>query len=303
MRILLLILLFIKIIFLVLYCGYAKLKLINYAYMGCHTVKFEEAFHSETGSLIAIQEIEKIYKLHPKVFAKKYNDNLYCPECRQARLTYVNRVSPYYRTFKQSIHSIDCTLAQDVMDKQVIKTFVENPNNNDQIAHQLDRVIRTCLKNNDFPKGCLRKTQSISDENSNSVITNTTTRNSNRIPQKRIDNFNPKKSDRSEFLDCYKLFYGIVNIKWESVKTESDIYYKLLLYSQNAPLLICRIRVSQAVYQWIDPSYRSLQNKVCYVSFLAKFASSYDEKPTGNITKSYLSTTLLHSNYLRIVLK
>lgn len=261
-------------------------------------MKFEEAFNSKTGKLVTIQKIATIYKHDPKLYKSNFHDNLYCPECRQAKLIYVNDNSPYYRTSPNSVHKLDCSLAQDIMTQKQAKAYIEDPKNKDKIVRQLETILHSCLKGASSITGLLHKYPKTpvkcTEDNCTQNI-----QISKYLSRKRIDNYNSVHSNPDDFIDKLKIFYGIVYIKWLKIKKAENYY--LFLRSQKTSKLLCRISVSSKVYKHITKSIGTPTDGLYYIAFLAEFSSQYNQRAIKQMKNAYLNTTLRYSYYLNLL--
>lgn len=267
-------------------------------------MKFEEAFNSKTGKLVTIQETVTIYKHDPKLYKLSFYDNLYCPECRHAKLIYVNDNSPYYRTSPNSAHKLDCSLAQDVMTQKQAKAYVEDPKNKDKIVRQLETILHSCLKEASSTTRSSHKHPKTPAECTEDICTQNI-KTSKCLPRKRIDNYDSVHSTPDDFIDKLKIFYGTVYIKWLRAKKVPEIEnaenYHLFLRSQKTSKLLCRIRVSNKVYKHITESIGTPTNGLYYIAFLAEFSPQYNQRAIKQMKNAYLNTSLRYSYYLNLL--
>lgn len=84
--------------------------------------------------------IEK-YAMKPTNEIDKTKKYLFCPDCEQARLSYVRAKTPYFRTKKHSSHAEDCG-------KSVVSIQTEiNPSEYSDIENILNRLVSPLNKN------------------------------------------------------------------------------------------------------------------------------------------------------------
>ena len=243
--------------------------------------KFEEAFCSKIKRTIDINEISIMYKLDPAKY-KSISGSLYCPECRKAKLSFVNSNKKYFRTFKASVHTENCSLKQDEMSAKVITKFIEDTKNSAAVVRQIESALATL-----FPEELKTVT---ADPNKNEFTKTKTVppvgldyKQKKRIPRKRID-----LTFSDEDLDNPKIFYGNVRAVWGKDKYN----YTILLYSLKKSDLLCKIKITENVYKYIPKEYKSKKDFNCAISFLAVLKNS---------NENYFKTSLRHSNYIKII--
>jgi hypothetical protein len=75
------------------------------------------------------------FKEKSEVERSLFRGNIYCPDCEQALLTYVNSMTPYFRTKRGSSHSDHCGKA--------VRSTIENIDdvNEDSVEKLLNRII------------------------------------------------------------------------------------------------------------------------------------------------------------------
>lgn len=242
--------------------------------------KFEDAFCSKSGRIIDIAEVSDLYASNPAEY-KKISDNLYCPECKKAKLSFVNGSTKYFRTFKGSLHNENCSLIQDLMNVKQTTDFIRNTENRDAILRQITSALTMLF--NDNSKKAIKKTN-VTELDETQTITGVSTnyKKRKRIARKRID-----LPFSDEDFNAPKIFYGKVCALWEKENNK----YKLLLYSLKTKRLLCKIFVTEKVYQYIPEKYKLEKSFKCGISFLANFQKRVE---------TYHITNLGHSDYIKI---
>lgn len=223
--------------------------------------KFEDAYCLTSKTLITINEAQHLYIANRELFESKYRSSFVCPECRKARLTYVSRESPHFRAYPNNKHDDNCSLQQEVMPPEKVSAYVDSIENESQIERQMNGLITMLLS---AGKSSVSSTSHEPVSQGNDLQKARTAHNTTStkyLPRKRIDT--PFKDDD---FGVYKLFYGIVFLKWR--KSKSGKYGMVLSNSKNNSRL-CVIWISEAVYKHIPEYYKTPGEYPCAISFLA----------------------------------
>lgn len=234
-------------------------------------MKFEEAYCTKLNKLLTIDDVTFYYKYDKQFYIQEIKKYLICPECKQPNLEYNNAENPYFSTYPDTKHDINCSLKQKEMSPKQTAKFISNPDNNDIVLRQMDSILTMLMGN------CTSKKSVAGDLNKpTNQIKNGTKRNSpatmNRIPRKRID-----VAFSEEDFNCDKLFYGSVHLKWEkgkrTINGKVEEYYKILLYGtkKNNTKLLARLRITQKVYNFLPNNYKIPNEYNCKIVFLANF--------------------------------
>lgn len=245
-------------------------------------MKFEDAYCKFEHRIMPIHEVTFIYAKDPTNFSCNYKNSFWCPECRIAQLAYNNAATPYFCTYPNVSHADGCSLRQDEMGSRQAKSFVDNANNREILTRQLDSLLHLLLSENAAES---KRILSYSATRKPTVpLARAVTAAGRRFPHKRIDT-----PFREQDIDCYKFFYGDVNLTWE--KSNTGCGYKILLRNIKTDKFLCRINVTANVYPHIPNSYKSLTPFNCKIVFLACM-----QKTPNN----YLRTSLRWSEYIAI---
>lgn len=238
-------------------------------------MKFEEAFSDFDHITYSIDEIEKMYKYDKVRYANNYHDHFLCPECHKAKLSYNDAETPYFKSYPHAKHAEDCSLRQSEMSAIKAEKLVNDESSREEIQRQMERVLAMLLSNTSSTRsiGGTSETGHSTSQTLSFPINSL----SKRFPKKRID-----LAFRPEDFNCYKLYYGCVLVRWEQDKKNDK--YRVLLYHAKQKHLVCRISVTNAVYQYIDMKFKFSGTRECNVVFLAIFT-----RDTG---KNYQSTYL-----------
>lgn len=248
-------------------------------------MKFEEAFSSYAQGFVTIDEIQNIYNSNPVEFTH-YIGSFFCPECRQAQLSYNNAAIPYFKAYPNAQHKIGCDLKQAELSKVAAFKFVCDPDNINLIQRQMQSLLNrffgtsTSLpprekEKSDTPTNIAGRAEGKQAANK-------------RLPQKRIDL--PLGKEDFEYP---KYFYGKARICWEKCERKEGTY-KILLYHPETRKLLCRIAVSEKVYSHIvnETKYRAFDQCVCGIVILGEAKAI--------LNKPYFTMVLKSSRHIRL---
>lgn len=246
-------------------------------------MKFEDAYCEFNRRIMPIHEVTSIYARNAASFSDNYKNSFWCPECRIAQLSYNNAATPYFCTYPNASHADNCSLRQDEMGAKQAKSFVDSKDNLKLLTRQLNSLFHLLLSEAGTTEGgAIPSNSSVQKQPALSACAVSTT--NRRFPRKRID-----AKFREQDIDCYKFFYGDVNLTWE--KSVAGKGYKILLRSIKTNEFLCRIYVTDNVYRHISDSYKSTEPFNCKIVFLACMQKAQ---------KNYLKTSLQWSDYLVI---
>lgn len=246
-------------------------------------MKFEEAYCSHAKKTLTIQKVAAVYKFDTEEFVKHYKEGLYCPECKEAKLSYNNAAIPYFKTYPKAKHCENCSLRQEEMGAKEIKEYIDSKEGKERAERNIESLmIRLLDESTDYRiKGKNIKANEESERpNSSTPLTKSNSR--KRFPQKRIDTMLSE-----EDLDIFKLFYGTVNICWECDNRSND--FKLILRNKTNRKFLCKIRVTTSVYSHINPSYKFEGYRECKIVFLASLKKSKNTVYTSLSWSGFLS--------------
>lgn len=247
-------------------------------------MKFEEVYCSFDNVQYTIDDIQVIFEKHSADFANRYKEYLLCPECKQAQLSYNNAKPPYFKAYPNAVHTLACSLQQEEMNDRQAQTFVDKKENVEKIARQLKSVLRRLLVEKTASTNS-KKGHTSDNEISAKKHMLTIPAQAKRLPQKRLD-----RTFTEDDYNCYKIFYGDFALKWEHDKVLN--IHKLLMFSDQTNKLVCKLKISDAVYKYLDIECTNLSSNLYKIVLLAKFE---DEKTT-----IYHKTSLRFSHFLLI---
>jgi len=245
-------------------------------------MKFEEAYLQAENRVMSTTEVALMYQNFPERFSQNKN-SFYCPECRTAPLSFTNSATPYFKTYPKAAHLEWCSLKQAEMSPTETQSYLSKKENKDNLVRQLESILFSMFKiKNSKPSST---THSLKYDNEGENQSTSITFGKKRFPRKRIDTIIGEQD-----IGCYKFFYGEIKLKWERVADKQ--FWKLIISNSSTNRFICRIKITNSVYDYINDDYKFLGTRLCKIAFLAKFKR---ENESG-----YLQSPLEWSDYLRI---
>ncbi len=186
---------------------------------------FNEFYYVKDNELHSIEEICREYKIKDGNIAV-YRDNIFCPECRKAKLRFTHQThlrKAFLSKIPTSKHEEGCSYINEYATKSQIKRFIEELNEN-QIKDRLEAILNRLLFM--YNKDIIRNNNVINIENPFVININS---NLERVIHRTI----PRKSlnlwfNKDEENKIY-LFYGRVKLKVEEIKTKDKIFYRLMV--------------------------------------------------------------------------
>lgn len=250
---------------------------------GKKELKFEEAYSLTVEDLLTVDDVAHICNKSLELFASEYKKSFVCPECRKARLLFANSEPPYFRSYPKEPHDENCSLQQDVISPKKVAEYVDSIANAAQIERQIEGLITMLLSANGSSVHSKAAKEVSKDKASQQSKSTSHVTAKKYLPRKRIDTF---ISD--DDLGVYKLFYGIVSLKWISTKTGK---YGIILSNAKNNLEICKIWISEQVYSHIYEYCKTPEEYICAITVLASF-----KKDSNGV----LYTSLRRSRFLHV---
>lgn len=260
--------------------------------------KFEKAYVNGRNTLISVEEIAYEFDHNRIRFENEIRGNLYCPQCKQARLSFRNARNPYLATYPHGKHTDDCDLGQEELSTDLVAEYVQNSTNHDSIKRQQQSIMKYLLQEENT-------IEKVSKDSANPERTDYTATKKNKktervkpIPRKRIDL--PLNGDDFE---TYKMFYGEVLLKFEKCRNSEK--QKLLIWSSDDNIhFLCKIFVSRSVFEHLPAEHkRIICRKKCKMVLLASLHKNQDETKLDEKEKEILYPlgNLEHSDFLTII--
>lgn len=206
--------------------------------------KYDE-FYYKTGDMIS-----SITDLNDKNYMQKYRDNIFCPDYRVAKLTFVNAKGKvvHLRTTQGSMHEKYCPYAYESADTQVTTEYLKELQNNKQIHNLMQSAMRyLCIS-----KNVTTINHNIARTQSNLMIIEpkqgiTTTRKS--IKRKSLNAYFDEENVGELFV-----FYGKVMLKFKKEKSWKAGYLQIVPKE--------KIKFSITIFDDMDIEENTLYNLV-----------------------------------------
>ena len=221
-------------------------------------MKFGEAFEKGTGKSYLVEELEEILKKNGKL-----SEDLYCPYCKSAMLTYVDANPFHLRTCKGKMHEDSCILDKEEMSLTQTKKIVD--------------AKGETLKN--AMKGFLKLLNRESTKSSNDTIidmismkVNSDKKKTKNKTVKIYKNNRITNGVREEYCNSHQFFYGIA--KYEVVINKDK--YELHLLKDKNKEKICILKITKKVYEHLDEEKKKIINNgeghinICFVGTIKK---------------------------------
>ena len=235
--------------------------------------KIEEALVQSLNRIVFVKKLTNL-KFSNETAFEKIKDDLYCPECYQAQLTFVSRHSgPYLKTKNNSLHDENCSLQQNVMSDKERKEYM-SASTIDVINDDVEK-LRKLLNEKQISTNTQRNIHVDAEEKEEKG----THKQKKVMPRKRIDL--PLSEDD---YDVIKYFYGKVNIRFVPLDDYDFSLLKIMSLDDKETYLT--IKITNNVYQYLD---RKLLNNINNTDFFY-LGSIYKKNDENRSTarKSYL---------------
>lgn len=115
--------------------------------MAKNSKTFDEFYSLKKNKICSIDEVINYSELHNGNIPP-YDKDMYCPECKQAQLTFVHETSKrcaYLRTIPSSNHESGCSFNYEYASNKTIKTIVDSMTN-DEINDRLNSIMNMLCK-------------------------------------------------------------------------------------------------------------------------------------------------------------
>lgn len=238
---------------------------------------------------ISLETLIDLYVNDKELYINKYYGKIYCPECYKAKLNLIHIKDNKFclRAFPYQKHTNFCSKQIPLINNSIFKEYCESANSGEQINKRLHQLINIALKKDkiDFNPYVIKiiDKKCCDDEISSKNITHHTGLKS--IPTKSLTTL----FDEDDY-NTWKFFYGKVDIEWH----KTNYYYNLMCYHTKKKYLICRISISNKIYEYYLPDKYKEDKKNTFLAFAGKI--NHDEY-SG---KFYNNVFLRFSNYLVI---
>lgn len=115
--------------------------------MAKNSKTFDEFYSLKKNKICSIDEIINYSELHNGNI-HPYDQDMYCPECKKAKLTFAHETSKrraYLRTIPSSNHVSGCSFNYEYASNKTIKTIVSSMTN-DEINDRLNSIMNMLCK-------------------------------------------------------------------------------------------------------------------------------------------------------------
>lgn len=258
--------------------------------------KYDEAAYKKISSksfaAIPLEELNQIKKNNSVLFEKEYAGRLYCPECQCPQLSLVknNNTGDYYlRGYKNQEHKELCPKGFDEVNHTCFDKLLSDDCSIEFINNKLQKLIdKLCnkLTGKELLKALLVKTE---DKKclQNDITDDEIKKRANvfRLPIKSIT----APFDDNDY-DCYKLFYGNVDILLkEKIYKDERPFYILKILKKGINYTLCSLAMSKYVGKYVMkrnniPVDRKISN--VYIAFASSIKNNDNHYKKGNIKHS-----------------
>lgn len=206
-------------------------------------LKFYGAYCKCNNKVLSIKEILDLPN-------SDYKNNLFCPFCKQAKLSLINTNKIIYlRTYKKQEHAEYCTLAQDNIDNKVLTEYLLDNSKREEVIDKLNKFAQDIFNKPHMAIEAISASIDIKEENIlSSGINNNKTVNKKYIPRQNITN-----GFLVQELGIYKFYYGELYLSWygPSFKNKGG-YRKILAFTlHNTKNSIFSITMSSSVSEYL----------------------------------------------------
>ena len=259
------------------------------------SVKYDEAAYqtpNQQYETIKLEDAISKKEEDKQKFRQKYQDHLFCPECHIPQLTLVNLDGHYYfRGYPNQMHAPTCSKAFESISTETLQAFAAlNDANQDFLLQRLQRFVHSLMRRaNNAAHPLLLQLQNnqitLNDIEPANICNRQLIR---RIPTKSIT-----APIHAEDLDCYKLFYGNVDIQYLKKENQDYSFFVLEFLRRRDSSLICSLSFSQRVAAHLETDYGLNLNQRLTNQYVAFFSVMKQNN-------RYLNARLPHSKLFYI---
>lgn len=244
-----------------------------------NVMKYEDAYCELENDNFSIDEVTAIFCENPSRFAKRFEGHMLCPGCHKVMLSFVNAQSPHFRGYANMDHDPGCDFQKGEMPEAEVIALASSHARRSEIENQMNRLLIQLIgKSEGVETSTSIKLPAISPEHPS-------------VKRRRQTNtIIPRKQLNAPFSDDdygkMKLFYGKVHIEWEKVRNENK--WKLLVRAIATRRLICRLFLTQIVFQYLPGEYFQESEYDAHIIFFASLNRISDDKSwsQGQIQRS-----------------
>ena len=209
--------------------------------------KYEEAFCDTNTSLVRAYDILRLRREAPSEFNDVYQNHLWCPLCKQARLSVVNgNQGAFFRGYPGDVHSEGCFNQCEQYITKNIEELRTSEEDVQQIENQMQLILQKMLvpyeaKQHLTSEKCKKEISHSFFWQRGRILRN------KRIPQKRID-----VPLTQEDFEIVKVFYGTVRITVTQGKKNPQDRYITLFSTEKSNTRLCGIKITAGVWAHLN---------------------------------------------------
>lgn len=250
--------------------------------------KYDEAYcRSETRNY-ALDDVIFLRHNDLIMYATVIEHELFCPDCRKVRLSFVNSKHPHFRGYRGEDHQEGCMYALEEMQASEVSSLLETRFGEFTIMRQMERILVQFLHTSDGENATPLLEDLSEIDKANFAI----------FKKQRAKSMIPRKQLNAPFLNSdyntEKIFYGKAHLVWE--ENEKNGGMKLLIRSLKTGRLICKLFITSKT---ISKMNRKCRKDREYDAFVVFFASLERKNPTQTWCHGVLrKSTLISINRL-----
>lgn len=184
-------------------------------------ISFEEFYYIDDGQLHKLLDVQDEYE-HNNGDISKYRGRMFCPECKQAELSFTHKTSKrraFLSKIPSSNHKVGCSFMYDYASNKEMKEFIEELTDK-EIQDRLESMLNRLL-----PREKKEDVGETNDVENNPFIIEREGENKNRIRKSIRRKSIGSWFDKSEE-NIVSIFYGHVKLEIEEVKTKNGICFR-----------------------------------------------------------------------------
>lgn len=252
-------------------------------------LQYQECYYETDKEIITIDKIREAYFNNYSIAKAKYEDKIYCEECKNAKLAFIPRAkTPYLKSQDLGTHSKGCSYKHRRADKKQLEKLFNDKLNLDKLQRRLEGCLDKLFCNITDNK---MEDAFIIDENNEKDNNLSSDKNVSQGKKSYIPRALITRNLKDKDFDTLKIFYGVVKIKFVE-KTEShQAFYKLISPDNNKPIL-CNIFLTDKVVSYLDEETINNQGDLYQIAFFGKMKKGKQS--------NFKNFNLIDSRYMKI---
>ena len=203
--------------------------------------KFDELYYKPNNQVLPVEDFWRAFDKDCQAARDKYENNIYCPLCQKARLTWADGIKRRY--FRAFTNHVDCDYQYDELTKKEVKDVKENLSDVDIKAKLQTCINRIFRKENKTFLAKLEGDEFGKRKNDNTLLTVQVNNVTKHIPTRLWDNI---LLEDDEGVD--KIYFGKCKCYWEEYHNGKINIY---IYSYSRSKYIGKIVVSNVVKEYL----------------------------------------------------